>query len=817
MRPDRSSSTRSSGRWTTRPAIAGRIRPVTRPLPVRGLSRPARRHRAAPGAARRGRPPPGHGRGRGRRDARRRCSARFPEIAGAETLPDELLDLHTAASWSVSGRSSSGSRATCGRRRSWPPSASRSSTRSCRPAGSATGPGRRRPSASRPATSGRRPARSSASATRGSPSRTRSGRVRGFIQRLDAGAHGPIQARLGEDLRSLGEGAATAFVGLTGPTGFVGLRDDPNAYGRTAPTPRIRLVLGQPPMRPNLERLAVAYHATSWVLGREAAALLPLDGLAGASLRGPWAARRPRWRRPSRRSSPRSPATAGSSGSSTAVRRRLVATALGGAAAGYRLLGARLADPDDDAPAVVELLPPGGRLPPGARTRANVGLEPLPGGAGDPDVVPARGLFAPPERVRRPAVLGGRGGPGRDRGRGRDAPRPRRAGPLRAAARRDPRRARPGRPAPAVRDGDAAAGEPGERRRAATRARRPAGTGRRPPRPSPRRRSPIPRRRTRTARRRPESGAATPAPRTRRGAADRDAPTDAVERLLALIRDELGRPTQRRLAEIEPGRWWLADADDLAAAATPLADRVEWAVYSLLSTAGPISETAFFERMATMFTATTSPTTALVRAASRATAAWPARPTGSSPATTCCAGARSTPTCSRRSPTAAGASGCAVWIGRREQTRRLATGGLLGDLLEPGEERLSLGGIGAGRGRRRRGRCDLVRPRQGRLPVRGRMDRDARRDRCCAGTPGSRRRGPRPVPGHRAGTGRARPLQARSLAAAAGRPRAGTWHIVKSDQLRAFLARDPLDLADLEPYLGLEPTAARRAEQMPLF
>jgi len=26
-----------------------------------------------------------------------------------------------------------------------------------------------------------------------------------------------------------------------------------------------------------------------------------------------------------------------------------------------------------------------------------------------------------------------------------------------------------------------------------------------------------------------------------------------------------------------------------------------------------------------------------------------------------------------------------------------------------------------------------------------------------------------------------------------------------------------LDLADLEPYLGLHPTAARRAEQMPLF
>ena len=40
---------------------------------------------------------------------------------------------------------------------------------------------------------------------------------------------------------------------------------------------------------------------------------------------------------------------------------------------------------------------------------------------------------------------------------------------------------------------------------------------------------------------------------------------------------------------------------------------------------------------------------------------------------------------------------------------------------------------------------------------------------------------------------------------------AGTWHIVKSDHLRAFLARDPLDLADLEPYLGLDPTVERDA------
>ena len=46
---------------------------------------------------------------------------------------------------------------------------------------------------------------------------------------------------------------------------------------------------------------------------------------------------------------------------------------------------------------------------------------------------------------------------------------------------------------------------------------------------------------------------------------------------------------------------------------------------------------------------------------------------------------------------------------------------------------------------------------------------------------------------------------------------AGTWHIVKANHLRTFLARDPLDLADLEPYLGLDPMVERSAEQMALF
>jgi hypothetical protein len=43
------------------------------------------------------------------------------------------------------------------------------------------------------------------------------------------------------------------------------------------------------------------------------------------------------------------------------------------------------------------------------------------------------------------------------------------------------------------------------------------------------------------------------------------------------------------------------------------------------------------------------------------------------------------------------------------------------------------------------------------------------------------------------------------------------WHIIKWNHLRAFLAREPLELADLEPYLGLDPVLERSGEQMPLF
>jgi hypothetical protein len=43
------------------------------------------------------------------------------------------------------------------------------------------------------------------------------------------------------------------------------------------------------------------------------------------------------------------------------------------------------------------------------------------------------------------------------------------------------------------------------------------------------------------------------------------------------------------------------------------------------------------------------------------------------------------------------------------------------------------------------------------------------------------------------------------------------WHILKSNHLRTWAARETASMADLEPFLGLDPFAERSGEQMPLF
>jgi hypothetical protein len=644
--------------------------------------------------------------------------------------------------------------------------------------------------------------------------------VRGFVQRLEGGTLGPVQARFGEDLRSLGEGAATAVVRLSSPSALAALRleareaREAGEGGHPADRPRVRLVLGQPPARPTQDRIAAAWHGTSWALGREAASTIPLSPLFAGSWRAPWAWQAAGLRRGLEAVEPllardgRAVLFLDGAGPEA-----LAAVALGGVGAGYRLVDARLAEPDEEVGGVVELVPPGASPPPGPRTRANVPLPPVPGGPGDPELVPGRGLFAPPERfdarpfsaadaartVTEVAVetLRARGEPARtERLLGEILVGLDRAGQLRrlvlgesggeAGGDRDDRSPDADGAGGAGKPPAAAAGSP--RSASAEPSAASSAVGGRPP------------------------GSATARAMARGGSAG-----DPVERLVALIRDELGRPTQRRLVEIEPDRWWLAAREDRVTAAAPLADRVEWAVYSLLSTAGPLAESAFFNRIAALFGGHDLPDEALVRAclqSYRSLASTPDRiVTGED--------------LLRRSPEHAELLalladgghrlGMRVWIARREQGRTV-DGRRLADLLSDRE-------------------LDVYLPLIARAPIdelesvdciwyvrnratllfevewtamlgetllrrHERIAQDDRMVRLLVVAP------------ERTELVRYKLERSPLLRAAI---EAGNWHVLKWNHLRAFLARDPLSLDDLEPYLGLDPVIERSGDQMRLF
>jgi hypothetical protein len=283
------------------------------------------------------------------------------------------------------------------------------------------------------------------------------------------------------------------------------------------------------------------------------------------------------------------------------------------------------------------------------------------------------------------------------------------------------------------------------------------------------------------------------------------------------VGDELHRKDQHRVVEIEPGRWWLGDRRDRDAAAIPLADRVEWAVYSLLSTAGPISESAFFERVAALFSGHDLPDEALVRAALASYR---------SPASTAM---RLVTAEDLKRRTAEHAEllahlangghrlGMRIWIGRRDQARRVGDRTLAEYLdhrerepwfptssLVPKEDGEQIDCIWYQRG----GSAflfevewtamlgDVLLRRHARIPP------DDRIVRFLA------------IPPERRELARHKLESSPVLREAV---ESSNWHFVLWPYLRAWLDRSPLTLADLEPYLGLEPAVERRAEQMNLF
>ena len=746
----------------------------------------------------------------------------------------------TGSRWSTARRTSSTSCSTCTRRASSsalagdhgadrgrpaggagrsPRSGWRCSTRPPvepardRPAGAAAAADRRRPRQA----AGRRP--SGASATRGWRSRTAFRLVRGFVQRLEGGALGPVQARLGEDLRA--SRRAPRRPSSRSPARRPSVRSrDGDGLGRAGSRP---------------SRGSGSCSASRRCARASTASPRPTTGRPG-----PWAARRPRccpiepWptvaaravvvagRRRSagrwRRSSRRWPATVGSSSSWTAAPRRSRRSPSAAASAGYRVVVARLAEPGRRrrrrrraGAARRRPCRPGRGRGPTSR------CPPSPGGAGDPDRR-ARAAACSPRRsgstsgrsrradaarvVTDAAVetLRARGEPARfERLFGEILVGLDRSGQLRrlvdrrAAARTDARRPTTAHGA-APRAGPTSRPDARARRRPTGRpaAGAPAATAATAARRSRRRAtlSPTPRR-TRSSACWRSSATSSPGPTSTRLTRDRARP---------LVAGRPRRPRRRRAAARRPRR---------VGRLQPPVDRRAAVRDARSSSASPRCSPA-----------TTCPTRRSSAPASTATAARPARPTA------CVTGDDLLRRSQEHTELAGGLADGGHRLGharldrpsasRRRAVRRPAA--TLGDLLDDRERGAYLGGIG--RAVDDLAEVDAIWYIRGKVALLFEVEWTA-----MLGEPLLRRharigdgRAARPVPRRRPRADRARPPQARALAAPAGRDgraAAGT----SSSGTTSGRSSPPSapDLDDLEPLLGLDPVVERGGEQMPLF
>jgi hypothetical protein len=583
--------------------------------------------------------------------------------------------------------------------------------------------------------------------------------VRGFVQALDNGPLAAVQARLVDRLDGLVEGAPMISLRVAAPQALERLAAEGAAL-EPAERARVRLVVGQAPVEWTPPRLSEAYALTGWCLGSEAARLLPLGPLFDADARPP--ARVALLRAGLEAVAP----ALALDGRAVILLEPDGAPGLAGAAlaatsAGWRVADARPAEPGARTGGSIELIAPSGRLGTGPRTRANRALAPARGGAGDPASIPARGAFGAPE------AIDGRFSPAEAaravteaavavlQARGEPAERDRLLGPVIVGLDRS-----------------------GQLRRFAT-ASGPSGT----------------------------SGiveAAGPGPA-------------AIRALLDLVDAELSRPDHRRLAPSDEGRFWLADPRDEAAAAAPLADRLEWALFSLLGTEAAASEPALREGIGAMFAGTDAPDPWLLDACLKSYA----EPGIGRPRLA------AVDQLQRRTEEHTATIGLLADVGHRlglhvaiaprEQGRR-AGGHPLAAHLAPDERGPGLAFLG-------RAGADAVaqvdclwyaRPRFAFLfevewtamlgdPVlrRGRLIApDDRIVRFLVTVP------------ERTELIRAKLRHAPVLRRAMEE---GNWHILRLDALRRYAALPAPTLEDLQPYLGLDPAADRPGDQLPLF
>ena len=642
--------------------------------------------------------------------------------------------------------------------------------------------------------------------------------VKTFSQRLEAGTPRSALARLGVDLAALEGTTANVTVGETTPGSLrrLGLHGERMAHSGS--TSRVRLVLGQAPLRWTPERLAASYHATGWVFGAAAVALLPYDELYRPHTKStPAEEAMDLARAVGRTLAIATPALAQTGRAvlllDDAQPATLIAAALGGAAAGCRLVDARLHRGGDDSAGIAIYVPGTGVMAPGPRTRANRPLPPVEGGAGDPGTVRGKGFFAPPEKLDEgPFRAGVAAQTVTDtavellKARGEPATFDHLLGDLLIGldgSGQLARLARVLRPERAD-DGWSAwvegyAGGPGATPAATADATSTAGATSAP---------------GATAGATATSGTTAGA---LFGAVDEASKLDPVEQLLEIIRGELDRPNNRRIRQIEPGQYWLASEEDRSVAAQPLADRVEWAVFSLLSSAGHLTERAAIDRTAAMFKGRDAPDGALVEACLASYLA----PNSTSEAV---AGFEQleTRTVEHDRVIAMLADvghrlGMRVWIGKRQQTRRV-DGRPLAAWLDDAEREVHLPLITwAPDGELERVDCAWYVRRKASflfevewtamlgesvLTHHARYPEDDKVVRFLV------------IPPERAELVKVKLARSPLLRKAVEER---NWHFMKWNHLAEFAARPEATLADLEPYLGLDAIADTVGEQLPMF
>lgn len=650
--------------------------------------------------------------------------------------------------------------------------------------------------------------------------------VRSFIQRVESNT-GSFQPRLGEELEALIDGSANMVVRSGSPAlpanrPFISERRSLQ-FGRLDPRARVRLVLTQPPVRWTIENLSFAYLASALALGFEDAAGLPLEWLFGAP---------PRYERGREATALRrsllavEPVLAADASAVVLLdpggADGLVAGVLGGVGAGFRLTTALLSEAGDEIGGVLEFSLRG---PTEEETAEHPELAGLRRASID-------GPFdlAEVERAVREvavAVLKARGEPARferllgevliglDRlGHLRRLVGTETFGETEAQVAAELERVEAGQPQP---PGPAPEGPaPTSDEFAAEAASKPTDEAdgrahdwlfaREGGRPST----------AEAAGAAPDSAEATPEI-TPAWALGSGSATDHVRLFMELVMSELRRPDHPRLVELEPGRWWLRDERDLEQARPPLSDRIEWAIFGLLSTAQSIDEGAFFDRVARMFRGHDAPDEEIVRSILQSYSD-PEAPEGVfMPRDELAARHVEHGSLVGMLVEYGHRLGLRCWAAPREQ-RRAYREGSVGDLLSEEEQRVYLPLIAAGDPETLES-TDCIWYLRGKATFLFEVEWTAMISDVLL------RRGPRippddtvvrflVIPPERAELVRLKLARSPLLRAVLERD---NWHILKSDHLRRLHLAEEASLDQLEPLLGLDPEIEAGAEQLNLF